>query len=79
MVNFVTMLFGEGRLAWFEDKSRWRFFLPLPWQDLSSSVSSKMLGPHSVRRKIKGRWEYMNLDQDEASDPLPREIRHTGP
>ena len=63
-------------MVWFDDKSRWRFFVPLPWQDLRSSVTGKMLGPHPVRRKINGRWEYMNLDENEASDPTPHVIRH---
>jgi hypothetical protein len=63
-------------MVWFDDKSRWQFFVPLPWQDLRSSVTGKMLGPHPVRRKINGRGEYMNLDENEASDPTPHVIRH---
>jgi hypothetical protein len=54
-------------MGWFQDKSHWHFFSPKPWEELRSITGVKIAG-RAVRRKIGGRWQYMNVDEDELSD-----------
>jgi hypothetical protein len=67
-VCFVS--FSEAGMSWFfHDPSHWHFFSPKPWQDFRSVSGERIVG-RAVRRKVNGRWEYMNLDEDKLLDGL---------